>query len=125
MLKCLIAFIFGWLVSRQMGNGFSVGGTNNSIYKDFLPCIKKLEDNMTLTYPPESEIHIYSKCAMDNVFDMPWDRICKTYDKDSNKFNESKLIKELKTLNLNPIDKTVPYNVQNYANCIYETYNEN
>ena len=26
MLKCLIAFILGWLVSRQMGNGFSVGG---------------------------------------------------------------------------------------------------
>ena len=26
MLYCLIAFILGWLVSRQMGNGFSVGG---------------------------------------------------------------------------------------------------
>ena len=26
MLKCLIAFILGWLVSRMMGNGFSVGG---------------------------------------------------------------------------------------------------
>lgn len=26
MLKCLIAFILGWFVSRQMGNGFSVGG---------------------------------------------------------------------------------------------------
>ena len=25
MLYCLIAFILGWLVSRQMGNGFSVG----------------------------------------------------------------------------------------------------
>ena len=25
MLKCLIAFILGWLISRQMGNGFSVG----------------------------------------------------------------------------------------------------
>ena len=24
MLKCLICFILGWLVSRQMGNGFSV-----------------------------------------------------------------------------------------------------
>ena len=26
MLKCLICFILGWLVSRMMGNGFSVGG---------------------------------------------------------------------------------------------------
>ena len=25
MLKCLIAFILGWLVSRMMGNGFQVG----------------------------------------------------------------------------------------------------
>ena len=26
MLYCLIAFILGWLASRMMGNGFSVGG---------------------------------------------------------------------------------------------------
>ena len=26
MLYCLVAFILGWFVSRQMGNGFSVGG---------------------------------------------------------------------------------------------------
>lgn len=26
MLYCLIAFILGWLISRHMGNGFSVGG---------------------------------------------------------------------------------------------------
>ena len=26
MLYCLIAFILGWLISRNMGNGFSVGG---------------------------------------------------------------------------------------------------
>jgi len=29
MLKCLIAFILGWLASRMMGNGFSVGGTED------------------------------------------------------------------------------------------------
>ena len=29
MLYCLIAFILGWLISRQMGNGFSVGGNTN------------------------------------------------------------------------------------------------
>ena len=28
MLKCLIAFILGWLISRQMGNGFSIGCIN-------------------------------------------------------------------------------------------------
>ena len=27
MLKCLIAFILGWLLSRMMGDGFSVGAT--------------------------------------------------------------------------------------------------
>lgn len=39
MLYCLIAFIFGWLASRQMGNGFNVGGqicqkTNNNFPGD-------------------------------------------------------------------------------------------
>ena len=28
MLKCLIAFILGWLLCRMMGDGFSVGGQN-------------------------------------------------------------------------------------------------
>ena len=28
ILKCLIAFILGWFLSRHMGNGFSVGGGN-------------------------------------------------------------------------------------------------
>ena len=28
LLCCLIAFILGWLISRHMGNGFSVGGRN-------------------------------------------------------------------------------------------------
>ena len=26
MLYCLVAFILGWVLSRHMGNGFSVGG---------------------------------------------------------------------------------------------------
>ena len=30
MLYCLIAFILGWLASRMMGNGFSVGGDQNA-----------------------------------------------------------------------------------------------
>ena len=28
LLKCLIAFVLGWLVSRMMGDGFQVGGKN-------------------------------------------------------------------------------------------------
>ena len=28
MLYCLIAFILGWLISRHIGNGFSVGAWN-------------------------------------------------------------------------------------------------
>ena len=31
MLKCLIAFILGWLASRMMGNGFRVGGERNFV----------------------------------------------------------------------------------------------
>ena len=34
MLKCLIAFILGWLVSRHMGNGFSIGGDTNCVLDD-------------------------------------------------------------------------------------------
>ena len=37
MLKCLIAFILGWLASRMMGNGFSVGApppTSSTLYID-------------------------------------------------------------------------------------------
>jgi hypothetical protein len=30
MLKCLIAFILGYLVSRQIGNGFNVGGVEDA-----------------------------------------------------------------------------------------------
>ena len=30
ILKCLIAFILGWFLSRHMGNGFSVGGGKQS-----------------------------------------------------------------------------------------------
>lgn len=30
MLKCLIAFVLGWLVSRMMGDGFQVGGQNTN-----------------------------------------------------------------------------------------------
>lgn len=31
MLKCLIAFILGWLLCRMMGNGFSVGASSTDL----------------------------------------------------------------------------------------------
>ena len=51
MLKCLIAFILGWIVSRQMGNGFSVGANMadylemKSIAKKYPPCGTYKYDN--------------------------------------------------------------------------------
>ena len=36
MLKCLIAFILGWLASRMMGNGFRVGGGALSDFNKWL-----------------------------------------------------------------------------------------
>lgn len=47
MLKCLIAFILGWLFCKMMGNGFSVGGHSEiqkcTQYYD--TCINKLTCN--------------------------------------------------------------------------------
>ena len=47
MLKCLIAFILGWIVCRMMGNGFSVGGaelppwwTSKEAHANSIPCYK-------------------------------------------------------------------------------------
>ena len=41
MLKCLIAFILGWLLCRMMGNGFSVGASSTEPRLDDLN--KKIE----------------------------------------------------------------------------------
>lgn len=38
ILKCLIAFILGWLASRMMGNGFSVGGEVFNVCKTDNDC---------------------------------------------------------------------------------------
>ena len=40
MLKCLICFILGWVSSRMMGNGFTVGGQDKNKEK-----VKKEHDN--------------------------------------------------------------------------------
>ena len=44
MLKCLIAFILGWLVSRHMGNGFSIGGQRDGTADNI--------ENLILSFPP-------------------------------------------------------------------------
>ena len=60
MLKCLIAFILGWLVNRMMGNGFRVGGQTFSIecHDDYEICLDNCLDKG-------------EKCAKDcgNVYD--------------------------------------------------------
>ncbi len=43
VIFCLIAFILGWLISRMMGNGFSVGGQNKkenniNLWEDAVDC---------------------------------------------------------------------------------------
>ena len=34
MIYCLVAFILGWLVSRQMGNGFRVSASSTEITQE-------------------------------------------------------------------------------------------
>ena len=47
MLKCLIAFILGWLVSRQMGDGFSVSCESVKPEPD---CNKNIDDLIKIYY---------------------------------------------------------------------------
>mgnify|MGYP000462775540 CR=1 FL=1 len=53
MLYCLIAFILGWLASRMMGNGFSVGATYSVGGKP--PCIE-YETHKTRTEIPHNKL---------------------------------------------------------------------
>ena len=66
MLKCLIAFILGWFLSRQMGNGFSVGGRKQF---GMVPCLKT--DGIVNTMPP------YEDCSKRGP------KKCKKNDEDS------------------------------------------
>ena len=45
MLKCLIAFILGWFLCKQMGNGFSVGVEEYFAMECDLICKKKGHDD--------------------------------------------------------------------------------
>ena len=50
MLYCLIAFILGWLVSRHMGNGFSVGGdTGMCVFNEDYNFADIVDEGYTLT----------------------------------------------------------------------------
>ena len=63
MLYCLLAFVLGWLVSRQMGNGFSVGGIGEACSSS----IKCKNDN--LKYP-------HGCCAKSKYADLSENGIC-------------------------------------------------
>ena len=50
MLKCLIAFILGWLASKMMGNGFCVGGQHHRLYDTLKEEFPELPDtDFTIT----------------------------------------------------------------------------
>ena len=72
MLYCLIAFILGWLVSRHMGNGFSVG-INESTFeacKDIRPSDNNGEwsELAGSLYMPTSKLTCYAGFKLeDNV----------------------------------------------------------
>ena len=56
MLKYLIAFILGYLVSRQMGNGFRVGLDYQEVYQD--------SDNVGLVMKDNDEV-LYNYTVVD------------------------------------------------------------
>ena len=60
MIKCLIAFILGWLLARMMGNGFSVGGIKRHHHhsSDKFYCNKNNECKRCLGKKPWDNIHI-------------------------------------------------------------------
>ena len=90
MIFCLIALIFGWLVSRQIGNGFSIGGIEEKFGTDMdddtpISCSKPplnlissdsmsylqncqligitdMEDKCHQKYIPQNEQDSYLKC---------------------------------------------------------------
>ena len=64
MLKCLICFILGWVASRMMGNGFTVGGQDKDKEK-----VKKEHDNCVQSWTHACNIFSKSKNSYDGVFE--------------------------------------------------------
>ena len=82
MLKCLIAFILGWLVSRMMGNGFSVDGDLKDIT---LPSDLHVNKNML-----ENIITVYNNECNDKSDDNTFNRsICSDKKSLMDIFNEN------------------------------------
>jgi len=59
ILKCLIAFIIGYLLCRYMGNGFSVGGTPE--------CNEQLDELFSFKYPPT--LNCYNSISASNCME--------------------------------------------------------
>ena len=80
MLKCLICFILGWLVSRMMGNGFSVSCSSvNSEPDDCNTAMDKIintydtnptNDDFSMhvknQFKRENDMEYFLKCVRDN-----------------------------------------------------------
>ena len=98
ILKCLIAFILGWLICRMMGNGFSVGGqVDLDICKSQLGVLHEYNE----TNYPLSEMNLYTKCAVDHISNNDLIPICDDntiYNKKKEEFNNANLIAELKQI---------------------------
>ena len=60
MLKCLIAFILGWLLCRMMGNGFSVGAQRSDIL---------YFDDQCRTYKTKSNAVLHTDDDCENLYD--------------------------------------------------------
>ena len=64
MLKCLIAFILGWLVSRMMGNGFSVScESDDDICEDWENLINKFDEIYYLFEGDFNKFINWKKCV--------------------------------------------------------------
>ena len=50
MLKCLIAFILGWLLCRMMGNGFRVSASSTDLtLNDLNNKLDRIQTNLTFS----------------------------------------------------------------------------
>jgi len=65
MLYCLIAFILGYLISRHMGNGFSIGGEDNCTLNKIRP-IKNFP--ITATDDMLEQLQNNISCMLSNNF---------------------------------------------------------
>ena len=65
MLYCLVAFILGWFVSRQMGNGFRVGAMRECNRDNY----NQMCDGDSFCYTQEFDTGYCSKCPRGKAAD--------------------------------------------------------